>query len=1472
MITYLITKPLELINSFLPFETLPALVKARCNWVCKFFALSLILLLSLNIQAQNPTANFTSNTVAGCAPLVVVFQDQSTGDPKFWNWDLGNGSLSNLQNPTTVYSTPGTYTVTLVVRNANGTHGVTKTNYITVYPSPNANFLADKTIACLPATIEFTDHSTDNVGTITQWRWDFGDGNISTQRNPTHTYSNLGFYNVLLTVTSNTGCSNTIGRYRYIRTVSGVTADFNANADSVCRAPFGINFMNETAGPGTMTYAWDFGNSQSSALQNPSTTYATEGTYNVKLIASSEYGCADTITKPVNITGSTTDFNAPDSTCIDKPVTFVNASTPAPASSRWVFSDGTESTDRSPSKSFSAPGSYQVTLYNTYANCTDSITKTILVVPTPAVDFTANNRYACKGPFPVTFQDLSPDAVSWFWDFGDGNTSTQRNPTNIYQNDGQYTVTLRITTAFGCESTITKTEFIRIEKPVLSIPNLPAGGCIPFSFSPVANVISLDGVRDYFWDFGHNGATSTSPTPTYVYTDSGTYRLTLRITTNGGCTESLVIDQAVRTGPVPFVDFTTDTTVACAAAGVTFTDLSHPADRWAWEFGDGQTSTARNPIHAYTDTGTFTVTLTAYNNGCPASVSKPQYIQVRPPIADFEYSVNCNNKLNVNFNNLSLVNTVYGPVSYFWDFGVGPGGTSTQQNPSFVYPDLGTYNVRLSVTNGNCSHTIEIPVTLVAELATFTASKTTACKNESISITATPANPADIVSYEWLINGNTINGGPGINVSFPENGSYSVQLTITDKNGCTDTRIVNNFITITGPVAAFNAIDTGGCRNTTITFNDLSAPTGSITQWKFDFGDGNTQTFAAPPFTHNYTDTGLFNVKLTVTDNLGCTDEVTRNEMVRITAPQAAFMAAATKFCQGGVLQFTDTSKGYITAYQWDFGDGNTSTVQNPTHTYTGNDALYTVKLIVTDTTGCTDTVTKQNYIEVRKPKPAFTAKDTSAICPPLETKFFLGGSDYESYYWDFGDGQTSTQQNPRHFYNAYGTYEAKLYVAGYGGCIDSAVMTINVFNPYTTPISYSPLDACNELTVNFNVSPPANTRFYFYFGDGTVDSSQSTSFQHFYKSPSFYSPYMVIRDSLDCQITVGGPDAIRIYGAEPIFGVDRKAFCDSGTVYFTNYTIGNDPVVSSVWDFGDGVTSTDEHTAHTFNQPGTYYVSLSVQTQRGCSKTLYDTISVYRTPSPVITAANPVCINSPLFVYGSLAVPDTAITWNWTLGTGGTSTNQDAQVTYTAAGTQTLRLEATNKLGCKGDTTMDINVVPLPKINLVADPTIILGTGISMPVTYSPNTMTWNWTPATSLSCTDCPTPYANPRFTTRYKVAVTDSNGCSSSRDITVTVICNENNYFIPNTFSPNNDGKNDVFYVRGRSIERVQSLRIFNRWGQMVFEKRNFAANDESAGWNGTINGKPADQDVYVYVLEIICENATVIPYRGNVALVR
>ncbi|HMR90957.1 MAG TPA: gliding motility-associated C-terminal domain-containing protein, partial [Chitinophagaceae bacterium] len=149
---------------------------------------------------------------------------------------------------------------------------------------------------------------------------------------------------------------------------------------------------------------------------------------------------------------------------------------------------------------------------------------------------------------------------------------------------------------------------------------------------------------------------------------------------------------------------------------------------------------------------------------------------------------------------------------------------------------------------------------------------------------------------------------------------------------------------------------------------------------------------------------------------------------------------------------------------------------------------------------------------------------------------------------------------------------------------------------------------------------------------------------------------------------------------------------------------------------------------------------------------------------------------------------------------------------------------------------------------------------------------ITYHWTPQYRLNCFDCPQPYANPQATNKYKVQVTDVWGCRNEGEITVVVVCNDRNFTIPNTFSPNGDGVNEVFYPKGTGLIRIKSLVIFNRWGEMVFDKKDFAVNDPAAGWNGMYKGQKASADVYVYRMEIICENNEVIPVQGNITLLR
>jgi gliding motility-associated-like protein len=1454
-------------------------VNHKCRKLIRRLLFLILVLMGIrSAHAQAPVADFGANFTSGCSPLTVTFQDKSSNSPKFWNWDFGNGQLSNLQNPSISFGTPGTYSITLVVRNNDGTNGITKTDYITVYPSPQANFTADKTIGCLPSTVQFTDLSIPNAGTITAWNWDFGDGQTGTGPNPSHQYTAIGFYTVTLRVISSTGCQNVYSVGRMIRIVPGVIADFDFTNPGTCRGPFNVPFSNLTSGPGALTYQWDFGNSTNSTADNPVAGYAASGTYNVSLLATSEFGCSGSIQKPVNITGTTTFFNSPDTVCLNTTVNFQNASSPAPKSSVWDFGNGLQSVKINDASTYPVAGNYNVKLINVYDECKDSITKPLVVMDIPVVDFTAPVTTACKGPLTVNFQEMAPNAASWQWNFGDGNTGAGPTPSHIYTAPGSYDVTLTITTRQGCTNTITKTAFVRIVTPTVSFSNAPAGGCIPYAFSPTATANAIDGVASYLWEYGDAGFTATTGTPTgpnHNYTVAGGYTIKVTITTNGGCTVSSELVNGVITGTPPTANFSFAQTTTCASDSVDFTDLSTPSpgvNEWLWDFGDGTTSILQNPRHGFKQTGTLAVKLIAYANRCP-SPPATQTITINPPIAEFDYTVSCTPKFLVSFTDKSITDPAFGAISYAWDFGDGNTAT-TVGNTSHNYAGPGTYPVKLTVTNGTCSFTYSTELKLAGDVADFTISDAAVCKFEAFTLTAINSSAANGSTYEWSLDGVNFFTGTQVQLgSYASIGTRDIALRLTDINGCVDNKKVPNGVTVTGPTANFKPATKGGCNNAVITFNDLSTGSAGVASWIFDFGDGTTKTFTAAPFTHTYTTPGEYVVKLTATDANNCSDTYTSLDTVMITQPVVGFKSDFTTICPKTDIKFTDTTTGLGLHYAWDFGDGNTSTLASPVHQYNATSGSFTVKLEITDTVGCTSTVTKTDYISVKTPKPAFDTKDTSTICTLLETKFTFKGTDYQSFYWDFGDGTTSTLLNPNHFYNDYGTYEAKLYLIGFGGCLDSASDTIHVYNPYlTTSINYSPTSSCNSLLVDFLLANPPSTKFTFTFGDGNIDNSQSLAFQHFYGQPAYYAPSILLQDSLGCQVSIGGPVTISVIGALPLFGVDKKSFCDSGTVFFTDYTIGNDPVVSHTWDFKDGTTSTAVNPTHKFTTPGTYLVTQTATTVNGCTNSFNDTIRIYATPDPRIVSDTVVCINNVLALQGALALPDSTVTWKWDLGSNGQATTQNTSVKYGQAGSYTVSLEASNKLGCKDNISKNIRVPVTPSATVAGSPAIVSGSGANIPITYSPEVVKYTWTPPSGLSCTDCAVPYANPQFTTKYNVQVEDIYGCTANQEVMITVVCNAENYFVPNTFSPNGDGQNDVFMPRGKSINRVNRMQVFNRWGELVYEKRDFMVNDASAGWNGTYKGKPANPDVYIYLIEFVCNNASIVPYRGNVTLIR
>lgn len=1579
-------------------------------------------LFNQNISAQL-RADFSATPVTGCAPLVVNFTDLSTGNPGSWQWDLGNGTTSTLQHPVGSYFNPGTYSVKLVIQNASGQDSVTKTNYITVYPKPVVAFTYSDSTGCLPKTIQFTDQSTSAAGSLSNWLWDFGDGSTSTVRNPSHTYSTAGNFTVSLRVTNSFGCVTVLTRTSLVDIAQPVQADFTHTTPSVCATNPTVNFTNTSTGQGAMTYQWQFGDGGTSTQQNPSHTYSTQGVFTVTLIAVSPYGCSDTIVKPqlISIGVIQSAFNAPATTCAGSPITLSNTTTPAPLNVQWDFGDGTGSTLVSPVKTYTTPGTYTIKLVNNFGACRDSVTQSITVHPNPLADFTADITSGCQVPLAVTFNTNTPGS-SFTWDFGDGTGSTQEDPVHTYTSAGTYTVRLIVTNSSGCSDTLVRTNYIAITLPDATVAGLPRSGCIPLTVSPIPTVTSTEPITGYSWNFG-DGGTSTSATPVYTYTTAGTFTVTLTITTASGCTRTITLTDAVRTGTKPVANFTVNPTDVCAETPVNFVNTTPPpTDRWEWDFGDGNTSSLENPSHVYTDTGYFNVQLIVWNNTCPDTIVYNQIVHIRPPIALFSVVDSCQQKFIKRFVDQSI-----GALTWAWDF--GDGQTSSVQHPIHTYAAAGNYTVTLVVTNGPCSYTFTQPVNVVDQQALVVVDRNPICRKDSVSFSAPSVNPSVISAWEWDFgDGSPPASSPSSAVhTYMTAGLFNASLKITDLNGCVDSTPVN--IRVWGPTADFVPLTPNICLGNTATFTNLSTTDGThpLVRWEWEFGDGSTGSYTAPPFQHLYNSRGTYSVSLKITDQYGCTDSIQKPAIVNVSRPVAGFHSPDTITCTSRPISFINESTGTGISSTWHFGDGSTGTQTNPVHSYTST-GIYDIMLIVQDSFGCRDTLTRDDYIHISLPTAGFLLSDTFSTCPPLSVAFTSQAQNNVSVSWDFGNGNTSLLPNPVHNYTIAGVYFPTQYVTGPGGCIDSVTRRIEIRGP-SGNFSYSPLQGCAPLTVNFTANALNHTSILWDFTDGATASTMVGTISHTYTAGGQFIPRMILIDSGGCTVPVTGADTIRVTGLNAGFTAHDSIFCDQGLVRFTNTTTSNGSIASWSWDFGDGNSSTAQHPQHIYTTPGFYPVTLQVSTLEGCrdTLTLADTIRIHQRPRIVIQGPASACIPATVQFSSQITGGDSSqVSWNWDMGNGMLYTSSTPAIQhYPNPSHYNIRLIAANEHGCRDTATRIFTANPIPPVYAGSDRVLCTGNSVQLQATGG---VSYLWNPSPSLSCTNCSNPVANPvdsstyivtgfnqfgcsradtisvnvrkpfrmtfsrgdtlcigesarlfaagadnyswtpatslnnssianpvatpSTTTTYRVIGRDSDNCFSdtadipvrvypypvvdagpdihvsagstvrlnptvSPDVTqyswkpvyniscptckdpvvssgndteytleakneggcatkdvvrIFVTCNSGNLFIPNTFSPNGNGVNEYFYPMGKGIARIKSFRVFNRWGEVVFERSDILPNNPSYGWDGTFRGRKLTTDVFIYTCDVVCENNTVLTYKGDVTLLR
>lgn len=1416
-----------------------------------------------------PVVNFSGTPLSSCPPLTVNFTDASNPvvpGAATYLWNFGNGTNSTQQNPSYTFTTPGYYNITLSVTNSgNCTTPLVKQSYVYVFAPPVADFTFTS-VCKAPGTTTFTPSVTSGTTPYT-YNWDFGDGSpLSSQSNPGHTYVSPGTYNVKLIVTDANGCKDTVIKPLG---VGALNAHFTVSS-SACP---GSTFLFVNTSTGAASYFWDFGDGSSGSITtSPLHGFSSPGTYNVMLIAKDAANtCTDTFIAPITIlTPPNAAFTVSPQYPCPAPVTInFNNTTTGAVSYTWNFGDGSPvSTATNPSHTYTANGIYTILLTATDANgCTDTVSFNDTINDLPLIINPLTGYSHC---IPVTLNfsytfNYPPGITSLVWDFGDGTpTSTLAAPTHTYTTAGDYTVVLTVTTANGC---------VGVDSIKLKFGDQPTA-----NFSPANDTVCLSSLltlsnfstnaTDFYWYYYPTAQSNPwvlSGQSTFPYSD-GQYHPQLQdtlttitlVAENNGCTDTFTYSSIRVLYPLAGAD---DSVSCDTPTLVRFIDTTpFPINGRTWDFGDGSPlDTSENPVHNYASLGGYSVTLTVHNDttGCASSMSFPVYLYV--PTAQFSASDTA----------ICIGDTVYFSQQ-FSDVILGFGYSFTPSDAIYypvgnfaVFPNSGIYSVMLHFEDINgCGHDTSKTnyITVGHPIINTLSIPNLGCAPLNVSILDNGANTQGVNNIQWdwdfgdnsttttSVHSTTHTYAPGI---------YDLSVIVKDNIGCMDSLVRTAYIESHQTIASFSADDTTACLNQLITFtNASSSATNTSLTYSWDFGDGSPATNIVSP-THVYTQTGAFTVKLIATDNIGCADTLIYPNYVKVAQPAASFsMDDSFALCPPLIVQFTNTSLGAAT-YNWSFGDGSSSTIPNPNNIYS-TPGIYVIHLVAINSYGCKDSIS--NTVNVLGYSGGLTYTPLIG-CNPITVNFTATLTNVTNFLWDFSDGTVinASGNTASHTYTNPGKYLPKMIFTDSAGCVNASNGFDTIFvDDIIADFSFSP--AC------INTPIVLTDTSFSYFSNATswswdINNGQVASNLKkptvIFPSAGNYPVLFIVSNANGCKDTL--QKDLTVYPLPQISaGMD------------TSICVGDAATLSAAggiaYEWSPSLTVSCD-TCQTTNATPLASANYIVEGTDGNGCKSKDTVlvTVQTVTTSEVGEGGEICADSSIQLHALGAQH-----YIWTPSESlddATSANPIASPDIT-----TLYTVLAYEGSCLADTnTVAVVVHPLPTVYAGSDETIIIGNSVTLNATGG-NISTYLWLPTQGLSCDICSSTQASPTATTTYTVQVTSHFGCIAKDDITVNVLCNQSQLFIPNTFSPNGDGENDVFYPRGIGLKNIRSFRIYNRWGEMIFERKNIQLNDAQNGWNGSYKGSVLSPDVFVYVLEGECSGGDNMIWRGDISLIR
>ncbi|MCB9186055.1 MAG: choice-of-anchor L domain-containing protein [Flavobacteriales bacterium] len=746
------------------------------------------------------------------------------------------------------------------------------------------------------------------------------------------------------------------------------------------------------------------------------------------------------------------------------------------------------------------------------------------------------------------------------------------------------------------------------------------------------------------------------------------------------------------------------------------------------------------------------------------------------------------------------------------------------------------------------------------------------CAGDPVTLNGNGGN-----DYEWFdITNNQVVGNTAT-VTLNPIGDVDFRM-ITWFGSCSDTDFVSITELPASPAAA--AGDTSFCIGGTAQLNVIGAANSTFS-WSPTVGISNSTAqnpTATPTATTTYT--------VTVTSSSGC---IKTDSVIVVVHPLPIVDFSVQGVCLNEQSEFVNLSSiptGNIQTTNWNFGDSYTSSTASPTHTY-AMDGTYDVQLIATSDQGCVDSLTSSAIVHPL-PMANFTFNDD---CQDKQITFVdasaISTGSIQVWNWDFGNNQTASGQFPQpQNYPSNGFFDVELIVASDFGCTDDTTQTIEIFPVPTASFTFD--SVCLGLSNTFTDLSSANGNYpidnwSWQFSDGqnsTVQNPQIT-FNQF----GFYNATLTVTTSVGCVDQVNIGNAVVHPLPNSAFDPSIKN-CFNDTTWFNDLSTVvnqlNDAIVSWQWSLGDGTTSSDQNTNHVYSQYGIYPTSLVTTTNKGCSDTVIHDVEIY--PLPVVNFTSDVTEGcQPLRVVFSedVSIPEpyAIASYVWDLGEGnGSISTQNPLNTYNNTdlgdleiGQYTVSLQATSGNGCVSSDTVEnyITEYPKPDALFAAEPWItdVLDPEFSFIDLSSENVTEWYWEfDDGNYAEVENPVhryePVVGEYLVTQY---VTTQYGCMDtiSASVKIEPIFT---FYIPNTFTPNNDDVNEEFFGQGEGFTEY-SMFIYDRWGELIFQ-----SNDPDYKWDGTYMGNPVEQGVYVYYFSVLDWKNNGHKYRGHVTLMR